>query len=144
MQLSFVTKSRGQQLQSRRGALMVLSKTQLIFLLRHLQRLAFGLRLIAHPSYCCIKGFDHGTPIKVSGRKGWGQKAFTPLKVCLINEVDPQISPDLSLAESWIMCPFWANHCWRRMLHFYLRWVITYLLGLEINPPSKDQGISTP
>lgn len=51
----------------------------------------------------CPSSYDHRTLIK-AGRKGRSKRLHL-MKLCLINKVNPWISPELSLARSWIMCP---------------------------------------
>lgn len=51
----------------------------------------------------CPSSYDHRTLVK-AGRKGRSRRLHL-MKLCLINKVKPSISPELSLAKSWIMCP---------------------------------------
>lgn len=59
----------------------------------------------------CPTSYDHRRLIK-AGRRGRSKSLL--MKLDLINKVNP-ISPEFSLADSWIMCLSWTNHHCREM-----------------------------
>lgn len=120
------------------------TRALLIFLLCHLQPLGFGFRLMTCNSCCSAPPpMITGRWSKQEGRAG--AKGFTSWSsVLLIKWI-----PGFPLSFRWLRAgscaqprPIIAEGKWNYCSH--LRWIMIYLLGLESNPPSKAQGISTP
>jgi hypothetical protein len=83
-------------------------------------------------SFSC-RPFAYDSKIIASRYRLPNNQAFTtrlsPLAALPYSKREAQDFPDFSLAESWIMCPPWTNHC------SCLRWLVNDLCGLRHKPP---------